>query len=34
VWGANQVLNATGSAACADFRGRIYVEYQRTTDEE
>jgi hypothetical protein len=34
VWGANQVLNATGSAACAAFRGRVYVEYQRTADEE
>lgn len=34
VWGANQVLNATGSAACTAFRGRVYIEYQRTEDEE
>lgn len=34
VWPAGQVLNATGSAACAAFRGRVYIEYQRTQDEE
>lgn len=33
-WGANQVLNATASAASAAFRGRLYIEYYRTADEE
>lgn len=30
VWGAGQVLNATVSAASADFRGTVYVEYLQT----
>jgi hypothetical protein len=34
VWGANQVLNATSSADSSGFTGRVYVEYQRTEDEE
>lgn len=34
IWGAAEVLNATGSAACAAFVGRVYVEYERTVDEE
>ncbi len=29
VWGATEYLSATGSAACAAFRGRVYVEYLR-----
>lgn len=34
VWGANQFLNATGSAACGAFTGRVYIEYSRTEDQE
>lgn len=34
IWGANQVLNATSSADSTGFTGRVYVEYQRTEDEE
>lgn len=33
VWGADEYITASGSASSADFEGRLFVKYIRTTEQ-